>query len=76
GVPVLASDMIEIRKIIEEYDVGICINDHSPENIARTINHIFANESQRSVWKQNTQKAKEELNWEAEEQKLLACLDF
>ncbi len=76
GVPVLASSLVEIKNIIDTYCVGMTIEDHSPENIAQTINGIFKNEAQLQKWKENTKTAKEELSWENEEKKLLTCLRF
>lgn len=76
GVPVLASSLPEIKNIIDKYNVGRCIENHSPENIANTINAIFIEKTQLHKWKKNTQMAKEELNWENEEKKLLACFEF
>ena len=66
GVPVLASDLVEIRKIIETYQVGDFIPDHQPQHIARKVNEIFSHPQKLMQWKQNTQKADGELNWENE----------
>lgn len=70
GIPVLASDLVEIRKIIETYQVGDFISDHKPKHIARKVNEIFSNTEKLKLWKQNTQKAADELNWENESVKL------
>lgn len=66
GVPVLASNLVEIRKIIETYQVGDFIPDHQPQHIARKVNEIFSHPQKLMQWKQNTQKADSELNWENE----------
>lgn len=71
GVPVLASDLIEIKKIINEYNVGDCITDHDPRHIAGKINHILGNESTLIMWKKNCKIATENLNWEIEEKQLV-----
>ena len=70
GVPVLASNLIEVKKIVLDYQVGTCINTHEPKHIAETINNIFSNEAKLAEWKENTKKVAEILNWEHEEQKL------
>jgi glycosyltransferase involved in cell wall biosynthesis len=66
GVPVLSSRLFEQERLINQYDVGGFIEDHQPENIARKIMEIFADPDQLSRWRQNTCKAKKELNWEIE----------
>lgn len=76
GVPVLASDLVEMKNIIDIYKVGVCIKDHSSENIARIINKLFKDKTQLDYWKENTKLARKELNWEKEEEKLLACINF
>jgi hypothetical protein len=48
------------------HDVGGFIEDHQPEHIARKIREIFADPDLLSRWKQNTCKARQELNWENE----------
>ncbi|MCC6837870.1 MAG: glycosyltransferase [Bacteroidia bacterium] len=70
GVPVLASDLVEIKKIIEEYKVGDCISSHDPKHIAEKINSILNNETRLQDWKKNCKIAAENLNWEKEEKLL------
>lgn len=71
GVPVLASRLVELEKIIEVNNVGTFINDHDPAHIAETIKKIFENPELLHTWKENTYKAKQLYNWEIEEVKLL-----
>jgi len=66
GVPVLSSRLIEQERIITQYDVGAIIEDHQPEHIARKIKEIFADPELLNRWKQNTCRARQELNWENE----------
>jgi glycosyltransferase involved in cell wall biosynthesis len=75
GVPVLASDLIEIKKIINKYNVGDCINNHDPQHIADKINHILGNESTLIMWKKNCKIAAENLNWELEEKQLIGVYE-
>ncbi len=70
GIPVLASDLVEIRKIIDTYQIGTFIPDHRPQHIARKVNDIFSQPEKLIQWKQNTQKAAHELNWKNESKKL------
>jgi len=66
GIPVLASPLIEIKKVIEKYDVGDFIPNHQPKEIAVKVNEIFLHEDWLKKWKKNTKKAAHELNWQKE----------
>lgn len=70
GVPVLASGLVEIKNIIDQYKVGDCIQSHDPKYIAEKINSILNNETQLQDWKKNCKIAAENLNWEKEEKLL------
>ncbi len=70
GIPVLASDLVEIRKIIDTYQVGDFIPDHQPQHIAQKVNEIFSRPEKLLQWRRNTQKAARELCWENESIKL------
>ena len=72
GVPVLASPLPEVSKIVEGYDIGLFIDNHSPEHIAEKINSILSDEAQSARWKENLKKAAAELSWEKEKIKFLA----
>lgn len=70
GVPILASHLPEIEKIIRTYNIGTFIPDHTPKSIADSLNTVLFS-SELSQFKKNTLKAKEELNWSKEKLKLL-----
>lgn len=70
NTPVLVSDLVEIKRIVNQYEVGWVINSHEPEEIAKTIQEIFDNEEDYQKKKLNTIKASEELCWENEEEVL------
>ncbi len=70
GVPVLASDLVEVKKIIDHYVVGDCIENHNPQHIADKLNRILGDEAKLLMWKKNATIAAGSLNWEKEELKL------
>ena len=72
GVPIVASHLTEIEKIIRKYDLGLFIENHEPETIAATIREALSDEARRERWKQNLSVAAQDLCWENEEQKLFA----
>ena len=71
GIPVLSSDLFEIRKIIEKYAIGEIILNHQPEHIAMHINQLLANEELLAGYRKNTINANQELSWENEEKELI-----
>ncbi len=72
GVPVLASNLVEIRKIIFQYSIGDCIENHDPKHIADKINRILNDSETLQMWKKNTKIAAADLNWENEELQLIS----
>ena len=71
GVPIVASHLTEIEKIIRLYDLGLFIENHEPATIAATIREGLSDVSRREQWQRNLAVAAQELCWENEEQKLL-----
>lgn len=71
GIPVVSSRLVEMEKIVKGYDVGLLIDSHQPEHIAAKINEAFADVERYNRWKLNTNKVKEELNWEKESKVIL-----
>ena len=74
AVPVLTADLPEMKKIVSTYKVGETIELITPENIAEKINELFSNETLLKQYATNCLKAKEELCWENEQQKLYALV--
>ncbi|MDP2424261.1 MAG: glycosyltransferase [Bacteroidales bacterium] len=70
GVPILASPLPEVKKIIDQYDIGVFIENHEPQHIATKINAMFADMESMSKWKKNLGVAATELTWENEEKVL------
>ena len=71
GVPIVASNLVEVGKIIKKYNIGLFIPDHDPKSIAETIRKGLDDTSQRAVWQHGLEKAAEELCWENEQQTLI-----
>jgi glycosyltransferase involved in cell wall biosynthesis len=70
GVPVLASSLPEIKSIIDKYKVGEMIENHDPHHIAEKISAMLVDKQMLSVYRENCNIAKCELNWKNEEIKL------
>ena len=71
GIPVLSSKATEIKLLIDKYHIGDYIDNFEPAQIAVKILAISKNAETYNLWKHNTAKASEELNWESEEKILI-----
>lgn len=70
-IPVMVSAFPEMQKIVEDYNIGITTGNFEPDYLAGLIDDIWTNKERYLVWKQNLNKAKKELCWENEKEKLL-----
>lgn len=74
GIPVLASNLPEIKSFISRYNIGCFIQTHDPKHIAEMINKMI-NSPELPNWKQNTQKAALENSWETEKTTLITIFE-
>lgn len=71
GVPIIASHLTEIERIITDYNIGTFIENHEPKTIAATIQNALNDEKNLAQWKNNLIFAAQNLCWENEEEVLL-----
>ncbi len=72
-VPLILSDLPEMRKIRQRFDVGEIIQDHDPSNIAKAIQKVL--DKGREYYQPELEKAAHILCWENEEIKLLQVFE-
>lgn len=70
GLPVLASNLPEIRKVVEGYSIGRITESHDPEIIAGHLKAMLPDEAL-AAYRPALDKASSELNWDKERQKLI-----
>lgn len=75
GLPVLASDLIEVKKIVEGYQIGLIVQNHDPKHLAEKVKEMLGDKKRFDLWRENLKLAAAELCWEKEEQKLLTFFD-
>ncbi|MEX1001013.1 MAG: glycosyltransferase [Crocinitomicaceae bacterium] len=66
GIPVLVSDLKEIKNIVERYEIGLICPSHDPKVIAAYLKKMLDNPDLYNRFKENTKRAAKELNWENE----------
>ena len=65
-IPVLVSDLPEMRRIVDDFQIGQVVRDPDPELLARQVEEMMSNEELRTKWKKNLRPAARELCWENE----------
>jgi len=71
GIPVIAGELPEIKKILLEYNCGVIIPEVTPEEISKVLKELRNNGGLLSVLKQNSVIASESVNWENESSKVI-----
>jgi len=71
GIPVLVTDLPEMKKIVEEYKTGLVLKEPSPQKIAEIIQKMFSDKNQYLNFCTNAVKASETLNWESQEKNIV-----
>jgi len=67
GVPVLVSNLPEMRQIVEHYQIGLIADTHQRKELAEIMKIALFDQEKRLAWKQDLPKAASELCWENEE---------
>ncbi|GAA0421713.1 hypothetical protein GCM10008934_10220 [Virgibacillus salarius] len=70
-VPVIACNFPEIKRAVEESEVGITIDPHDPDEIAKGVNELLENPDKRDFFSSNCKNARKKYNWEIEQHRLL-----
>jgi glycosyltransferase involved in cell wall biosynthesis len=73
GVPVLVSNLPEMKRVVEHYQVGLIAETHQRKELASLFHLALFDEVKRQCWIKNLPHAAAELCWENEE-KILADL--
>lgn len=72
GIPVIASPMPEVKRVVENWKVGEIIENHEPESIAKALEKVL--QTTHSGWADRCELAVKDLHWGAEEPKILEAL--
>lgn len=70
-VPVVASNFPEIKKVVDENKIGITIDPHNPDEIAKAVNYLLEHPDKRDLFSRNCKNARKKYNWEIEQENLL-----
>lgn len=65
GIPVLGSNLVEVKSVIEEFEVGGVVDEVESKTIALAISEMLGSDKL-SEWKANCVAASQKLNWDSE----------
>jgi glycosyltransferase involved in cell wall biosynthesis len=71
GIPVVVSDLPELRHIVEKYQIGLVTGSVSPKGIAEKVNCLLYG-TPVTNWKVNLKLASDDLNWDKEKHVLIS----
>ena len=71
GLPVIASDLPEIRLIVQKYDLGLLIKPGDSAALAGAIGRLVGDRTLRLHYAERACKAASQLSWEAQEHELV-----
>ena len=75
GLPVIASNLPQMKQITDKYNVGMIVHEENKEEIVMAINTLVQDKEVRSKLAYNCKIASLELNWQIEIQKLFNLLE-
>lgn len=71
GVPILASDLPELRRIVVDNDIGMVADFSNPSRAADAISAAFVDKGTLQRWKANVLAVQSRLNWHVEGEKFV-----
>ena len=63
NIPLVVSNLTEVKRIVEAYQIGLVIQDHQPKTLANSIRQLLDDTEFYNSCKENTKIASKELNW-------------
>lgn len=75
GLPVVASDLPEIRRVVREHDLGLLVPPGDTDALAAALRALAADQDKRNFYAGQSIKAAAVLNWEEQEGELLALYE-
>ncbi|NMH67661.1 glycosyltransferase family 4 protein [Bacillus sp. RO3] len=75
GVPVVACSFPEIKKVVEENQLGLCVDSHNHVEISKAVNILLKDVELRNKMSQNSKSASRTYNWDLEKQNFYTIYD-
>lgn len=75
GVPVVASDLPEIKRVVETFEIGEVYNHRCLRSLEYTLTKLINDESLRKKYSRNGTTNAVKLSWQTEAEKLVRCYE-
>ena len=73
GLPILVSDLPEMRKFVEKYECGVVCKSVTPQGVVSGLKKLLSRNLDKLS--KNSRKMAEDHSWEVQEKKLLFLYD-
>ena len=64
GIPVLASRLPELERVVADYGLGVVVDEKSPDLVGQALNDMLSDSDARAQWSDAAEKARETFNWD------------
>jgi glycosyltransferase involved in cell wall biosynthesis len=71
GLPMVTSSIAEVKRLVEAYDIGLSCDPDDPQDIAAKLALVLEPDAL-TRFRANAEGARDELNWEREQVRLVA----
>jgi len=75
GLPIISADLIEIKKFIEKYKLGVTYDALNVQDLSRAISEVESNINKYKPSNENVTKFKNKYGWESQEPYMLSLLE-
>lgn len=75
GLPVVASDLPEIRRVVRKHDLGLLVPPGDSAALSAALRELVADKSKREHYSAQARKASAALSWETQEHELVALYE-
>lgn len=72
GLPVVATDLPEIRRIVRSHDIGLLVRESDNQALSAALNQLAGDPQLRAKLARNATAAAARLNWEEQEEQLVS----
>ncbi len=74
GLPVVTNDWPELRRVVEDYGVGVLCDSDEPAAIAAAVRTLLEDRERYERIRESARRASKELNWQRESKRLLEVI--
>ena len=74
-LPVIASDLPEIARVVKQHDLGVLVRPGDSDALVNALVQLVERQDLRAHYRDSAERASSKLNWEEQEQSLVAMYE-